>query len=201
MEVICKRASDLRAVKWSVRPVDLPVKEATEPAKFSHPDVYIDTETAWTDLDYVLDGSDSDLKGILSNADVLGRLNDFAEAFVLVYEIEHEVCDLIRDVCDEARLQKLIAAMRLPPEAKRPSYLEDFTFVQYKALICTKSNWDEFKPVFDTMRELVDADFAEWLSCETRFPISAARSPRAKPTASAASGTNCATTASSIARK
>ena len=48
--------------------------------------------------------------------------------------VEHEVRDLIRDVCDEARLQKLIAAMQLPPEAKRPSNLEDFTFVQYKAL-------------------------------------------------------------------
>ena len=157
----CKRVSDLRGVKASVRPIDLPVKEAMEPAKFIHPDVTIDTETDWTDLDYVLVGSDSDLKGILSIADVLGRLHDFAEAFVLVYEFEHEVRDLIRDVCDEARLQKMIAAMQLPPEAKRPSNLEDFTFVQYKALICTKSNWDEFKPVFDTMRELVDSDFAE----------------------------------------
>lgn len=157
----CKRVGDLRGVRGSVRPIDLPVKEAIEPAKFIHPDVYIDTETDWTDLDYVLVGTDSDLMGILSIADVLGRLNDFAEAFVLVYEIEHEVRDLIRDVCDEPRLQELIAAMQLPPDARRPSNLEDLTFIQYKALICTKSNWSSFEQVFDTMRELVDSDFGE----------------------------------------
>lgn len=157
----CKRVSDLRGVRGSVRPIDLPVKEAMETAKFIHPDVYIDTETDWSDLDYILVGTDSSLLGILSIADVLGRLNDFAEAFVLVYEIEHEVRDLIRDVCDELRLQSLIAEMQLPPDARRPSKLEEFTFIQYKTLICTKANWSSFEPVFDTMRELVDSDFGE----------------------------------------
>jgi hypothetical protein len=157
----CKRVSDLRGVRGSVRPIDLPVKEAMEPAKFIHPDLYIDTETDWSDLDYVLVGTDADLMGILSIADVLGRLNDFAEAFVLVYEIEHEIRDLIRDVCDESRLESLIAAMQLPPDARRPSNLGDFTFIQYKTLICSKSNWPVFEPIFDTMRELVDSDIGE----------------------------------------
>ncbi len=157
----CKRVSDLRAVKASVRPIDLPVKEAMEPAKFIHPELYIDTETDWTDLDFVLVGTESDLMGILSIADVLGRLNDFAEAFVLVYEIEHEVRDLIRDVCDEPRLHALIAAMSLPPDARRPTDLAEFTFIQYKTLICSKSNWPSFEGVFDAMREIVDSDFAE----------------------------------------
>ncbi len=154
-------SSPLRAVKASVRPIDLPVKEAMQPAKFIHPELYIDTETDWTDLNFVLVGNESDLMGILSIADVLGRLNDFAEAFVLVYEIEHEVRDLIRDVCDEPRLKALITAMSLPPDARRPTNLVDFTFIQYKALICTRSNWPAFERVFDAMRELVDADFAE----------------------------------------
>ena len=157
----CKRVGDLRGIRGNLRPIDLPVKEAMEAAKFIHSDVYIDTETDWTDLDYVLVGTETDLMGILSIADVLGRLNDFAEAFVLVYEIEHEVRDLIRDICDETRLQSLIASMQLPPDARRPSNLADFTFIQYKTLICTKSNWPSFEPVFDTMRELVDSDFAE----------------------------------------
>ena len=51
--------------------------------------------------------------------------------------------------------------MQLPPDARRPSKLEDFTFIQYKTLICTKANWPSFEPVFDTMRELVDSDFGE----------------------------------------
>jgi CBS domain-containing protein len=156
----CKRVSDLQGVQ-SVRPIDLPVKEAMEPAKFIQPDVYIDTETDWSDLDYILVGTDSSLMGILSIADVLGRLNDFAEAFVLVYEIELEVRDLIRDVCDELRLQSLIAAMYLPPHERRPSKLEEFTFTQYKTLICTKTNWPSFEPVFDTKRELIDSDIGE----------------------------------------
>jgi hypothetical protein len=78
-----------------------------------------------------------------------------------VYEIEHEVRDLILDVCGEPRLQSLITAMQVPPDARRPSQLEDFTFIQYKTLICTRSNWPSFEPVFDTMRELVDSDFGE----------------------------------------
>jgi hypothetical protein len=97
--------------------------------------------------------------GILCIADVFGRLNDFAEAFVLLYEIEHEIRDLIHDIADEKNLVEMIGGMHLPPNARPPEKLEDFTFNQYKMLICGKSNWLLFEPVFDTMRELVDVDF------------------------------------------
>lgn len=156
-----KRVADLRSVRGSFRPVDMPVREALEPARYIHPDVYIDTETDWGDLDYVLVGTDTDLVGILCIADVLGRLNDFAEAFVILYEIEHEVRDLIRDVCDQAALDAMIAGMQIQPNAPRPQKLEEFTFSQYRSIICSKSTWPKFEPVFDTMRELVDADFAD----------------------------------------
>ena len=156
-----KRVADLRSVRGSFKPVDMPVREALEPVKFIHPEVYIDTETDWSDLDYVLVGTDNDLMGILCIADVLGRLNDFAEAFVLLYEIEHEIRDLIHDVCDDSTLGQMISEMRLPPNTRPPETLEDFTFNQYKSLICTKSNWSKFEPMFDTMRELVDADFSD----------------------------------------
>jgi len=109
----------------------------------------------------VLVGDKRHLLGILCISDVFGRLNDFAEAFVLLYEIEHEIRDLIRDVADEEKLAELIAAMNLLPNEKPPETLEDFTFSQYKRLICSKSSWLFFKPVFDTMRELVDADFGD----------------------------------------
>lgn len=92
----CKRVMDLRATKINV--ADLPVREALEPAVFISRHEYIDTSTDWSALDYVLVGTDSDLVGLLSIADVLGRLNDFAEAFVLLFEIEHEIRDLIHDV-------------------------------------------------------------------------------------------------------
>ena len=154
-----KRVSDLSGT--TIKPVELPIREAMEPARFIGREVYIDTETDWGDVDYVLVGSDENLIGVLCLCDVFGRLNDFAEAFVILYEVEHEVRDLIRDVVDEAGLAELISRMQLPPNNKPPKAIEEFTFNQYKSLICTKANWPAFEPVFDTMRELVDADFGE----------------------------------------
>ena len=154
-----KRVSDLHATR--IKPTDLPIRDCMEPARFIDPEHYIDTETDWGDIDHVLVGSEDDLLGILCIADVFGRLNDFAEAFVLLYEIEHEIRDLIRDVVDESGLAELISNMQLPPNSKPPATLEEFTFNQYKALICTKSNWPRFEPIFDTVREPVDSDFGE----------------------------------------
>ncbi len=93
-----KRVADLRSVRGSLKAGELPVREALEPARFIGPDMYIDTETDWGDIDYVLVGTDTDVMAVLCVADVFGRLNDFAEAFVLLFEIEHEIRDLIRDV-------------------------------------------------------------------------------------------------------
>ncbi len=192
----CKRVGDLRAIRGNLRPIDLPVKEAMEAAKFIHAEVYIDTETDWTDLDYVLVGSDSNLLGILSIADVLGRLNDFAEAFVLIYEIEHEVRDLIHDLCDETKFQELIIAMRLAPEARQPATLEEFTFIQYKSLICTKANWPMFEPVFDTLASSWTLTLPRSATFATRSCISAGRLRLEKRIASADFVTSCATTGS-----
>ena len=188
-----KRVADLHAA--NIKPTELPIREAMEPAKFIGPEVYIDTETDWSDLDYVLVGTCDELLGILCVADVLGRLNDFAEAFVLLYEIEHEIRDLIRDVYDDGELRGVLEAMEA--SANRPALevvaelklyveqqgnipavgkairllrassdgrfdcLEDFTFSQYRSLICCEANWPRFEPVFDTLRELVNADFGE----------------------------------------
>ncbi len=154
-----KRVADLHAAK--IKPTSLAIRDAMEPARFIGREVYIDTETDWGDIDHVLVGTEDDLLGILCIADVFGRLNDFAEAFVLLYEIEHEIRDLICDVMDEAGLDQLLANMQLPPNAKPPKKLEECTFNQYKSLICSKSNWGLFEPMFDTLRELVDADFGE----------------------------------------
>lgn len=188
-----KRVSDLRTV--NVKPTELPIREATEPARFIDPEIYIDTETDWGDIDHVLVGTDGNLVGILCISDVLGRLNDFAEAFVILYEIEHEIRDLIRDVYSDEELSEVLEAMtasanrpavevvaelkqvieengNMPAVGKairllrsggstRLQVLEDFTFAQYRMLICSEANWPRFEPVFDTMRELVDGDFAE----------------------------------------
>ncbi len=188
-----KRVTDLHATK--IKPTELPVRETMEPARFIGPDVYIDTETDWGNIDHVLVGTEDNLIGILCISDVFGRLNDFAEAFVLLYEIEHEIRDLIRDVYTEAELQVVLETMT--DSASRPANkvvddlkayiaehgtvpaigkaikllnsrhghpleaLEDFTFAQYRTLICSETNWPQFEPVFDTMRELLNADFGD----------------------------------------
>ena len=154
-----KRVADLHATK--INPTELPIREAMEPARFIDSDVYIDTETDWGDIDHVLVGTDEDLIGVLCIADVFGRLNDFAEAFVLLYEIEHEIRDLICDVCDSATVDRMISELNLPPNTRRPQCLEEFAFNQYGSMICSKNNWGHFEPMFDSMRELVNADFGE----------------------------------------
>lgn len=192
-----KRVADLHPTK--IKPTELPIREAMEPARFIAREVYMDIETDWGDIDHVLVGTDDDLLGILCVADVFGRLNDFAEAFVLLYEIEHEVRDLIHDVYNEDELAEVLEAMMastnrpaaevvdelkqvieeqgtIPAVGKairllrsggsgRLETLEDFTFAQYRTLICSDANWPRFEPVFDTMRELLNADFTEVNEC------------------------------------
>lgn len=112
-----KRIKDLGST--SIKPMDLPLKEAMEPANFIDPNVYIDTSTDWGDVDYVIVGSDADPLGILCVADVFGRLNDFAEAFVLLYEIEHEIRDMITEIYTEQELQEVLEALVI--SASRPT--------------------------------------------------------------------------------
>jgi len=155
-----KRVIDLRASK--IKATELPIREAMEePARFIDPEVYIDTSTDWSKIDYVLVGTEDNLRGILCIADVFGRLIDFAEAFVLLYEIEHEIRDLIRDVCDGSTLDQMITELTLPPNLQRPKCLEEFTFNQYSLMICSKKNWLLFETMFDAMRELVNNDFGK----------------------------------------
>lgn len=189
-----KRVSDFKNVASKIKPIELPVRELIEPARFIDPQTYIDTETDWGDIDYVLVGDKRDLLGILCVSDVFGRLNDFAEAFVLLYEIEHEIRDLIHHVFSDEELNEVLnemsvsankeslqvveelkqlldgnknlqpvgKAIRLLRSGQNPrslERLEDFTFAQYRMLICSQQNWPRFGPVFATIRELVDADF------------------------------------------
>lgn len=87
-----KRIADLKST--SIKPTEFRLRDAMEPANFIDPHVYIDTATDWSSLGYVLVGTPEEFRGILSITDVFGRLNDFGEAFVLLYEIEHEIRDL-----------------------------------------------------------------------------------------------------------
>jgi CBS domain-containing protein len=79
--------------------------------RFLDPDTYIDTETDWKLIDYVLVGNTEHLLGVLTLTDIYGRLNDFAEAFVLLFEIEHEIRDLFRDLFPGEAMKQLLAEL------------------------------------------------------------------------------------------
>lgn len=154
------RAADFRG-QVKMNAADMPVRDFMETPRFIDPQVYIDTETDWGNIDYVLVGDPGDLLGILCIADVLARLNDFAEAFVLIYEIEHEIRDLIGELVDDTELKVLIDNMNIPAQARRPESLVDFTFDQYRSLMCSKSTWPKFEPLFQTKREVVNNDLED----------------------------------------
>ncbi len=99
-----QRMSEIYSVKPDLSKLTVKETGLAQP-KFIDPDLYIDTETDWSKIDHVLVGNKNKLLGVLTISDVLGRLNDFAEAFVLLYEIEHEIRDLIVDVLAKEELQ------------------------------------------------------------------------------------------------
>jgi CBS domain-containing protein len=98
-----------------------------EKAQFIGPDTYIDTSTDWKEVDYVLVGSPDSLVGVLSLSDIHARLNDFAEAFVLLFEIEHEIRDIFRDVYTDDELEAVLRRLSqgsTEPEARAADNLQ-----------------------------------------------------------------------------
>jgi CBS domain len=154
-----KRVAGLR--RSNIKAIDLPVRDCMEAPRFIDPETFIDTATDWSDVDYVLVGIEAKLIGVLCVADVFGRLSDFAEAFVLIYEIEHEVRDLITATTGEAGLPPLIANMKLRENTRPLRAVTDFTFDQYRGLICAKANWPTFETAFNCIREVIDKDFKQ----------------------------------------
>ena len=91
---------------------ELPVRDTDlEEPRFIDPEKYVDTAVNWREFDYVLVGTPKDVIGVLTVADVLGRLNDFAEAFVLLFEIEHSIRDLILAVYSGDELEQVFEGL------------------------------------------------------------------------------------------
>lgn len=155
-----KRVSDLRHT--GIKAATLPVGDCMEPACFIDIDAYIDTASDWSNTDYALVRENGKLVGLLSVKDIFSRLSEFAEAFVLLYEIEHDVRNLIHALTTETDLKTMIAAMGHDLNGHAPKTLEDFTFSQYRQLVCdVKSNWEHFARAFHSSREVAQNDFTQ----------------------------------------
>ena len=160
--VFSYRSYAIRTLEFRGQKVDateLTVAECMERAEFIPPDDYIDTNRAtdWGQIDYILVGERIDLKGVLTTSDVFGRLTDFAEAFVLLYEIELDLRDVIQMVLSAAELQAVFQELS-PPNSRPVQSLEDFQFGQYVGLITNKSRWPQFEQLFRSTRDATLVD-------------------------------------------
>lgn len=124
-----KRMSEIHSLQMNLSKLSVKDTDLAK-AQFIDPDVYIDTETDWSAIDHILVGDKHNLLGVLTISDVLGRLNDFAEAFVLLYEIEHEIRDLIIDVYPGGELSRILEGL-----SKKSDNPEETAAVGLKQLI------------------------------------------------------------------
>lgn len=144
----------------------LPVSECLEPAKFLGPDDYIDTSNVvdFYEDDYVIVGTPDNVSGILSVADVFIRLNDFAEAFVLLHETELGLRRLIEHNLGPEGVSAALEAVNTRNLQQgmhgRPLMtIEDCEFHHYIDLVTSKSNWPVFEKSFPTAtRELINRE-------------------------------------------
>jgi len=128
------------------------------PQDFISPDQYIDTDVEWMKNDFVIVGTRDHALGVLTIVDVWAILNDFAEAFVLLHEIELTLRDLVVAV-GAAQVQTWLDTMRIPDNAARPNRLEDLTLRQYATIICQREHrWPLFAAPLACTPELFEAD-------------------------------------------
>jgi len=122
------------------------------------PDQYVDTDVDWVASDFVIVGTPELPMGILTISDVWGILNDFAEAFVLLHEIELSLRTLVEIVAPED-WRGWLDSMHVPAGQSVPASLEDLTLHQYSVLICKKENrWNQFASLIGGLREIFHAD-------------------------------------------
>lgn len=163
-----KRMADLKGLGGETSPVELSVSEFMEAPVFVGPEAWIDTQTDWSNFDYVLVGSPEKLQGVLSLSDIVGRFNSFSEVFVLLFEIELELRGLIRDIC-KGSLPSLTKSLSFPQGHRAPDNVEDIDFSDYKWFICSKANWAVFNRVFGAARELLESDFDEVIALRNKI--------------------------------
>jgi CBS domain-containing protein len=124
-----RRLSEIYSLDVDFNTLGVVHTELDQP-QYLDPDTYVDTETDWKEIDYALVGSPDKLLGVLTLTDIYGRLNDFAEAFVLIFEIEHEIRDLFRDLYSPEELlllMKELSDSSDEPESRAAEALQRLT--------------------------------------------------------------------------
>lgn len=110
-------------INGSTEPLlNMEVETCLAKAMYISSDDFIDTAIDWIDQDCVIVGSPNEMLGILAIYDVVGRLQDFSEAFCLIHETEHLLREMLTEAVGKVVLAELLATMTLPPifPAQRP---------------------------------------------------------------------------------
>lgn len=105
-----------------------------------HPDQFIDTSVDWMVTHAVIVGTREEPIGVLTIWDVWAHLNDFAEAFVLIYELESCLRNLITEIMG-VDLATELAQWKYRDDRPTPQALEEFTFSQYSDFLGRKQIW------------------------------------------------------------
>jgi CBS domain-containing protein len=79
----------------SVRAVPIFQKAVDLDPRYKGVNEWVDVDLDWQDDDVAMVGTKTDLIGILTATDILGRLTDFAQAFVFLEEIELDTRELL----------------------------------------------------------------------------------------------------------
>ncbi len=141
--------------------IDAPIRHLLESPRFIAPDTFIDLQIDWQDIQHVIVGTPDQPIGILTLSDVWKVLHRFAEAFVLIHEIEVGLRRIIDRTAagTGSSIASLLSAMHIQDGQARPQSLKALTFSQYIHLMYSQLGRPLFEPVLgsrDVLRPMFD---------------------------------------------
>lgn len=145
-----------RMVDEKVDPRGLPVDEFVERVPFVRLTEEFKPLIEFLDRhDAVLVGEEMRLQGIITGQDIIVYLHQIANAYLLLYEIELGLRELIRCAVDDDQLETCAVAVlnHQYKEDQIPTRLEEMVFGDYEAIIGYAKYWDYFRPVFGGTRD------------------------------------------------
>jgi CBS domain-containing protein len=94
-------------------------------------DEWVDVLFDWQGDDIAMVGSPSELKGMLTAADILRRLTDYARGFVHIEEIEHDTRDLFQFLLPLPECTELVRNALTTKGKEPPQQLDSYTGLEF----------------------------------------------------------------------
>jgi len=145
-----------------LKPLVLPVEEFLEDLRFAQ---ITDDLASFLDefdiKDAVLVGLENRLQGIVTTIDALKYFYQVASPYVMLFEIELAIRELIRESVSDDELKECVGnSLRRQYEnsgLSLPSCLEEMTLHDYAILLSFKNTWEKFRAAFGGNRNLIYA--------------------------------------------